>query len=163
MASLTQWTRVWASSGSWWWTGRPGTLQSTGLQRVGHNWATELNYLTKQLEGFRKKQLFYFRMLRLNLPSYTFQHTFKEEGHICSKVRQAMTVRSVTEGTDTERARQSTMLSTVPFPFPPLTSMRLASQRLATLWGSFDIKCLNFRGSFSQEIAEKRLLQLAGV
>ena len=27
---------------SWWWTGRPGVLQSTGLQRVGHNWATEL-------------------------------------------------------------------------------------------------------------------------
>ena len=26
MASLTQWTWVWASSGSWWWTGRPGML-----------------------------------------------------------------------------------------------------------------------------------------
>ena len=33
---------VWASSGSWWWTGRPGVLQSTGLQRVGHDWVTEL-------------------------------------------------------------------------------------------------------------------------
>ena len=31
-------------SGSWWWTGRPGVLQSMGLQRVGHNWATELNW-----------------------------------------------------------------------------------------------------------------------
>ena len=31
-------------SGSWWWTGRPGTLQSLRLQRVGHNWVTELNY-----------------------------------------------------------------------------------------------------------------------
>ena len=28
---------------SWWWTGRPGTLQSMGSQRVGHDWATELN------------------------------------------------------------------------------------------------------------------------
>ena len=28
---------------SWWWTGRPGVLQSMGLQRVGHDWATELN------------------------------------------------------------------------------------------------------------------------
>ena len=27
----------------WWWTGRPGVLQFTGLQRVRHNWATELN------------------------------------------------------------------------------------------------------------------------
>ena len=42
MASLTQWTRVWVDSGSWWWTGRPGMLQSMGLQRVEHDWATEL-------------------------------------------------------------------------------------------------------------------------
>ena len=44
MASLTQWTWVWVNSGSWWWTGRPGMLQSIGLQRVGHDWATELNW-----------------------------------------------------------------------------------------------------------------------
>ena len=43
IASTTQWTWVWASFGSWWWTGRPGMLQSIGLQRVGHDWATELN------------------------------------------------------------------------------------------------------------------------
>jgi len=43
MASLTQWTWAWASFGSWWWTGKPGVLQSMGLQRVGHDWATELN------------------------------------------------------------------------------------------------------------------------
>ena len=43
MVSLTQWTWVWASSGSWWWTGKPGVLQSMGSQRVGHDWATELN------------------------------------------------------------------------------------------------------------------------
>ena len=34
MASQTQWTWVWVNSGSWWWTGRPGVLQSTGLQIV---------------------------------------------------------------------------------------------------------------------------------
>ena len=44
MASLTQWTWVWVNSGSWWWTGRPGMLQSMGSQRVGHSWATELNW-----------------------------------------------------------------------------------------------------------------------
>ena len=44
MASPTWWTWVWASSGSWWWTGRPGVLQSTGSQGVGHDWATELNW-----------------------------------------------------------------------------------------------------------------------
>ena len=43
MTSLTQWVWVWASSGSWWWTGKPGVLQSMGLQRVGHDWVTELN------------------------------------------------------------------------------------------------------------------------
>ena len=44
MASLTQWTWVWVNSGSWWWTRRPGVLQFVGSQRVGHNWATELNW-----------------------------------------------------------------------------------------------------------------------
>ena len=43
MASLTWWTWIWASSGSWWWTGKPGVLWSMGSQRVGHNWAIELN------------------------------------------------------------------------------------------------------------------------
>ena len=42
MASSTQWTWVWVNSGNWWWTGRPGVLQSVGSQRVGHDWATEL-------------------------------------------------------------------------------------------------------------------------
>ena len=46
MASPTQWTWVCVDSGSWWWTGRPGVLQSMGLQRVGHDWATELNWST---------------------------------------------------------------------------------------------------------------------
>ena len=44
MASATRWTWVWARSGSWWWTGRPGVLQSIGSQRVRYDWATELNW-----------------------------------------------------------------------------------------------------------------------
>ena len=43
-ASLTRWTWVWVNSGSWWRTGRPGVLRFMGSQRVGHNWATELNW-----------------------------------------------------------------------------------------------------------------------
>ena len=31
-------------SGSWWGTGRPGALRFMGSQRVGHDWATELNW-----------------------------------------------------------------------------------------------------------------------
>ena len=52
MASLTRRTWVWASSRSWWWTGKPGMLQSMGSQSVRHNYATELNwkfYYTKVL------------------------------------------------------------------------------------------------------------------
>ena len=48
MASLTRWMWVWVNSRSWWWTGRPGMLQFMGLQRVGHDRATELNW-TEQL------------------------------------------------------------------------------------------------------------------
>jgi len=44
MVSLTRWTWVWVNSGSWWWTGRPGVLRCMGLQRVGHDWATELKW-----------------------------------------------------------------------------------------------------------------------
>ena len=46
MASLTRWTWVWANSRRWWWTGRPGVLQSMELQIVGHDWVTE------QQQGF---------------------------------------------------------------------------------------------------------------
>ena len=44
MASLTRWTWIWVNSGSRWWTGKPGILQSIGSQRVRHDWATELNW-----------------------------------------------------------------------------------------------------------------------
>ena len=44
MASPTQWAWVWVNFGSWWWTGRPGVLRFMGSQRVGHDWATELNW-----------------------------------------------------------------------------------------------------------------------
>ena len=40
MATPTQWTWVWGSSGGWWRLGKPGMLQSMGSQRVGQNWTT---------------------------------------------------------------------------------------------------------------------------
>ena len=58
MASPTQWTWVWASSGSWWWTGKPGVLQSMGSQSW-HDWVTELNWT-----------------LRKNLPDQSFLSFF---------------------------------------------------------------------------------------
>ena len=53
MASLTPWTWVWMNSRRLWWTGRPGVLRFMGLQRVGQDWATELNWT----EGREKRQV----------------------------------------------------------------------------------------------------------
>ena len=50
IASPTQWTWVWVNSGSWWWTGKPGVLQSKESQRVGHDWATELSWTESTLK-----------------------------------------------------------------------------------------------------------------
>ena len=41
MTSSIWWTWVWANPSSWWWTGRPGVLQSMGWQSVGRDWAPE--------------------------------------------------------------------------------------------------------------------------
>ena len=54
MASLTQWMWVWVNSGSWWWTGRPCLLWFMGLQRVRHNWVTELNW-TEQKQNILRR------------------------------------------------------------------------------------------------------------
>ena len=51
MASPTRWTWVWASSRSWWWRGRPDVLQSMRLERVRHDWATELNRTDQVLKA----------------------------------------------------------------------------------------------------------------
>ena len=50
MASSTQWTWVWVNLGSWWWTGRPSVLQFMESQRVGHDWVTELNWLSSDIK-----------------------------------------------------------------------------------------------------------------
>ena len=76
MASPTQWTWVWASSGSWWWTGRPGMLQSMGSQRVGHDWATELNWwwLLKDRLGEFQGEMEIFLILIMVLITWTNTH-----------------------------------------------------------------------------------------
>ena len=53
MASPTRWTWVWVNSGSWWWTGRPGMLRFMGSQTVGHDWATELNWMFSFITIFK--------------------------------------------------------------------------------------------------------------
>ena len=53
MVPPSQRTWVWVRSGGWWWTGKPGVLQSMGSQRVGWDWATELNWYTEKWESER--------------------------------------------------------------------------------------------------------------
>ena len=75
MASLTRWTWVWASSNSWWWTGEPGVLQSMGFQGVGHNWATELNWIEGALQTDYVSQCSLMILEKGTTSLKRFQHT----------------------------------------------------------------------------------------
>ena len=61
MTSPTQWTWVWVNSQSWWWTGKPGVLQSI----VGHDWVTELN-TTFSIRNMKTK-LYQWLLVQLEL------------------------------------------------------------------------------------------------
>ena len=69
MASLTWWTRVWASSRSWWWTGKPGVLQSMGSQRLGHDWATELNWTIYEKQRKTNTNVYLITAFKISLES----------------------------------------------------------------------------------------------
>ena len=51
--ALKNWC-FWCFSGSWWWTRKPGVLQAMGPQRVGHDWATELNWILVELPRWQQ-------------------------------------------------------------------------------------------------------------
>ena len=74
MASPTQGTWVWASPGNWWWTGKPGVLQSMGLQRVRQDWVTELNWSTSNApyKG-NSLDLFIWKRLSEMKPNYNWR------------------------------------------------------------------------------------------
>ena len=67
MASLTRWTWVWVNSGSWWWTGRPGVLRFMRLQRVGHDWATDLIWSDLILQKFKQTSLWLFKVFCISI------------------------------------------------------------------------------------------------
>ena len=69
MASPTQWTWVWVDSRSCWWTGRPGVLRFMGLQRVKHDWVTELNWKTLKL---KKPKLSNTSYVKITVSSHQF-------------------------------------------------------------------------------------------
>ena len=49
-----------SNSGSWWWKGKPGVLQSMELQTVGQDWETELNWYNSN----RTSQNFTFEVIK---------------------------------------------------------------------------------------------------
>ena len=69
MASLTRWLWVSVNSGSWWWTGRPGVLRFMGSQRVGQDWATELNWSDVLIQCNKHMFLQYNIFLQYHQPS----------------------------------------------------------------------------------------------
>ena len=60
--------QLWVNSGSWWWTGRPGVLQFMGSQKVGRDWATELNWYGNKMDNLEEMDRFLgkFNFPRLN-------------------------------------------------------------------------------------------------
>ena len=89
MALPTQWTWVWASSGSWWWTGRPGMLWSMGSQKLDRterlNW-DKIGGILKLLSAWREPG---HPSPRLNnIPNFTWkskQHYHETRSAICSE------------------------------------------------------------------------------
>ena len=81
MASLTRWAWVWVNSGSWWWTGKPGELWFMGLQRVGHDWATELNWTDsywQRMGSFKLRSQIRLIMWFFSNWAYDFGWEFKQ-------------------------------------------------------------------------------------
>ena len=80
MASPARWTWVWASSRSWWWTGKPGVLQSMGLQRVRHDRVTELNEksddFTKVNKRTERTGKYVYNFYGFYLKIYNFESVF---------------------------------------------------------------------------------------
>ena len=99
MASPTQWRWVWVNSGSWWWTGRPGVLWFTGSQRVGHDWATELDWtggFKIYIRYFISKDVFLTSISSVNLLAGTIISSLK--GRMLRKLRWVQCLREAGEG-----------------------------------------------------------------
>ena len=82
MTSPTQWTWVWVNSRSWWWTGKPGVLQSMGSQTAGHDWATELNWGTKTVRYMWSLSQFNYSMwLDIDIDMYDIYSIYVRHLH----------------------------------------------------------------------------------
>ena len=89
MTSRTWWTWVWVNSRRWWWTGRPGMLRFTGSQRVGHDWATELNWTELNWTPMKCKQFSRHRTFPLT-PELSFLPLLNQSLHPPTPQRQLL-------------------------------------------------------------------------
>ena len=90
MASLPRWTWVWVNSRSWWWTARPGVLQSMGSQRVGHDWATEMSW-TELLSIFKETHASYISICFVYKICFSIiAYTQRNINNICDFKRQTL-------------------------------------------------------------------------
>ena len=65
MVSLTLWARVWVSSRSWWWAGSLACC-SPWVRKVGHDWATELNFFSPSVQSYLDDYMILKCILLLN-------------------------------------------------------------------------------------------------
>ena len=141
MASPTQWTRVWVNTGSWWWTGRPGVLQSVGSQRVAHDWATELNW-TEWNENSEP----------LKHPKRTLQEWFMSKATHGLSFPSNPQICPLTSPWKFSGVLESVSLIFSPWPGKPWHMVKLSLQTLLSpLFTLFQMCCaLSFMYSFSQ-------------
>ena len=137
MASPTLWTWVWASFRSWWWTGRPGMLRSIGLQRVGHDWVTELNWTDSvEISGAQ---------IRLPMCINTCVCTSQEHGPLCQDACRVQ----IPACYIVAMSKLICLLSSHVFPSMKLnvlinSSVSLVSQLCLTLWNPMDCSTPGF-------------------
>ena len=85
MASLTRLTWVWVDSWSCWWTGRPGMLWFIWSQRVGQDWATELNFFeTKIFKWHSNWPPVSQKRNNLEFLCFLWQHIYLHDGCVLS-------------------------------------------------------------------------------
>ena len=101
MALPTQWTWVWVNSGSWWGTGRSGVLRFMGLQRVGHDWVTDLIW-SDSISLDTQSMFYLFILLSMDLfwflKIYSYTQCYYEYSLLCVQTHKCENVSCVCLG-----------------------------------------------------------------
>ena len=130
MASLTRWTWVCASFVSWWWTRKPGELRFMGSQRVGHDWATELNWTEPLLntEAGGTRSLLSHPRSGLIASTWTCKPSIWPTAHLLMKNNQSIWL--------CQRPLPPSTCFSRPGPFPPTNLAALLNSKVPAPPGS---------------------------